>query len=90
VKPASVPAGGAVPSRALELLARDHALGERDELVARFPGGAPEAHLPDQPPAAPDLDREWLDPHRHSHGAVLQHERLGHVPLLAERRPPAV
>ncbi len=79
------------PARPLQLLGRDHSLRQLDELVARFAGRRPQAEPADQPAAAaPDLERERVEPHDGLQRAVLEDDRLGHSALLSRLGLPAV
>jgi hypothetical protein len=70
------------PPRPLELLRREHALGELDELVAGLAGRGPEPHAPDLTAPAADLDGERIEGHGHAQRAVVEGDRRGHRPLV--------
>jgi hypothetical protein len=58
----------------LELLGRDHALRELDELVADLALGAPDPEPPDQPPVAPHIDPERAPGDLDAQRGPRQHE----------------
>ena len=79
------------PARPLELLERDHPLGQLDELVPRFARRRPQAEPAyERLAAAPDLEREGVEADADPQPAALEDDRFAHSILLSRRGRPAV